>query len=437
VSSRVALIVLALAASLAGVPTRAAAQDRAAADPPTPPPTWQFDEGPTLQFGDKLRIDFYAALQGDFRSYSPTPDSADDEQELDLARVGIEGTLLRVIDYEVKYDLQDDDQPWKDVYANLHLRDVLQFEAGHFKVPYGRERLEGVTRLDFVSRALVSNDLAPGRDTGVMVHGRTKHSALRYAGGYFWGEPEGAIGRIKAPDYEGPVAPNLDPMGPIWAGRVTARPFRLADQKGWFADLEIGADFMSASLSEGPFGARGRSLYGTEYFERVYVNGRRLGVGIDGSLETGPFLLAAEYLRDTDDRVGQGLGDETLPDLLAHGWWVAGTWVVTGQKKRNADEPRSWFPGRGVGAVELAARYETLEFRSVSTGGEDASRNPRATNIFPNADTAWTTGVNWYMNRFVKLQVNAVREHIDDIERTLLAGEDTFWTYVLRLQFAM
>jgi phosphate-selective porin OprO/OprP len=424
-----------LARSLsASGPVPGAAQPDAA---PPSKPTWDFADGPSLRVGDKLRIDFYAAVQGDFRSYSPEPDSADDQEELGLARIGVEGTLLKFIDYEVKYDFQDDDQPWKDVYANLHVRDAWQVQAGHFKVPYGRERLEGVLRLDFVERTLVSSDLAPGRDTGVMVHGRTKRNGLGYGVGYFWGEPEGRIARIDAPDFEGPEAPNLDPMGPIWAGRVTVRPFRLADHDGWFENLEVGADVMSAELSEGLFSAMGKSLFGPEYFDRIYVKGRRLGIGVDGALETGPFRVQAEYLRDTDDRVNQGLGDETLPDLVADGWWVAGTWVVSGQKKRNADDPRAWFPGRGIGAIEVALRYETLQFQSASTGGEEPDRNPRATNVFPNADTAWTAGVNWYMNRFAKLQLNAIREHIDDIERTPLAGEDTFWAYVLKLQFAM
>lgn len=454
-SNRFAVSAVALLSSVVASPVLVAAQERlapgelaararllpawAAAAPvqADSTPTWDFEDGPSLRVGDKLRIDFYAAVQGDFRSYSPEPDSADDTEELGLARIGLEGTLLGFVDYEVKYDFEDEDQPWKDVYASARVRDPLQIQAGHFKVPFGRERLEGVTRLNFVERTLVSSDLTPGRDTGVMVHGRTKRRGVEYGVGYFWGDPEGRIARIDEPDFEGPEEPNLDPMGPIWAGRVTVRPFRLAGRQGWFEDLEFGADVMSASLDEGLFGATGQSLFGPEYFPRVYVKGRRLGIGVDGSLESGPFLVEAEYLRDTDERVNQGLGDETLPDLLGDGWWVAGTWVVTGQKKSRAEAPRAWFPARGIGAVELAVRYETLKFRSVNTGGEEPDRNPRATNIYPNGDTAWTTGVNWYVHRFVKVQVNAIREHIDDIERTLLAGEDTFWTYVVKLQFAM
>lgn len=411
----------------------------AAAQEPAVPSdvTWDFEDGPSLRIGKAFRVDFTAVVQGDFRSYDPTPDDASDTEELETLRFGVEGVLFKIVEFEVKYDFQDDDQPWKDVYANLRLRDAFQVQGGHFKIPFGRERLRGVGSLDFIARTLVSEDLAPARDLGGMVHGRTRRSGVGYAVGYFRGEPEGAINRIAVPDFEALEAPDLEPTGPIWAGRVTVRPFRLAGAEGWFKDLEAGADVMTATLDEGLFGARGRSWFGPEYFPRVYVKGRRLGLGVDGAVEAGPFTVQAEYLRVTDDRENQGLGDETVPDLLAHGWWVAGTWVVTGQKKSRADEPDAWFPGRGFGAVELVTRFEQLRFRSVETGGDEPFRNPRATNLYPNSDTAWTGGVNWYLNRFVKAQVNAIREHIEDIERTLRPGQDTFWTYAVRLQVSM
>jgi len=70
---------------------------------------------------------------------------------------------------------------------------------------------------------------------------------------------------------------------------------------------------MTATLDEGLFGARGRSWFGPEYFPRVYVKGRRLGLGVDGALESGPFTLQAEYLRVTDDRRTRAWGTRRCP----------------------------------------------------------------------------------------------------------------------------
>ena len=415
--------------------TRAAATVASAA--PAEPPSgwhWDFSGSPSLRHGDAFRADFRTRAHWDAWWLDPVPEDASDDHEWSMVRFGVEGHLFKVVEYEVTYDFIDDESPWKDVYLNVRARSDLQAMGGHFKVPFGRERLQGITSLDFVNRTLVSRDLAPGRDWGGMVHGRTARRGLSYAIGYFAGEPEGAIGQIDAPEIDGPVQPSLEATRPMWAGRAVVRPFALAGRDGWVEDLEIGGDVMTAELPEGLFGARGRSLYGPVFFDRVYTKGRRLGFGVDAGLTTGPFSVQAEYAQVNDDRENQGIGDETLPDLVSYGWWVSGTWVVTGQKKSNADSPKRWFPMKGIGAIEVAMRVERLRFKSASTAGEEPYRNPRAANLYPNSDTVWTTGVTWYSSRWVKVQYNAIRETIEDIERTLLPGEDTFWSNVVRIQ---
>jgi hypothetical protein len=47
-----------------------------------------------------------------------------------------------------------------------------------------------------------------------------------------------------------------------------------------------------------------------------------------------------------------------------------------------------------------------------------------------------TLGVNWTLNRFVKLQVNGIREHVEDPERNPVSN-GAFWSRVLRLQFVL
>jgi phosphate-selective porin len=49
----------------------------------------------------------------------------------------------------------------------------------------------------------------------------------------------------------------------------------------------------------------------------------------------------------------------------------------------------------------------------------------------------WTAGVNWYPVRFVRVQANAIRERFADPVRTPVEGRDTFWSWVVRLQFAL
>ena len=48
-----------------------------------------------------------------------------------------------------------------------------------------------------------------------------------------------------------------------------------------------------------------------------------------------------------------------------------------------------------------------------------------------------TLGANWYPNRWVKLQYNAIHESIEDSGRTpLLNGGTAFWSSVIRAQIA-
>jgi phosphate-selective porin len=90
----------------------------------------------------------------------------------------------------------------------------------------------------------------------------------------------------------------------------------------------------------------------------------------------------------------------------------------------------------GVGAIELAARYERLWFDSIG-GADDPFRNPRAETIFPTGERALTLGVNWTLNRFVKVQFNGIREHVEDPERNPVPNGAPFWSRVLRVQFVL
>ena len=64
-------------------------------------------------------------------------------------------------------------------------------------------------------------------------------------------------------------------------------------------------------------------------------------------------------------------------------------------------------------------------------------RNPRAETIFPSGDRALTLGVNWTLNRFVKIQVNGIREHVEDPERNPVPNGAAFWSRVIRFQFVL
>lgn len=377
----------------------------------------------SLRAGDAFRVDFRVRLHADFRRYSPELPLEDGTFRFRRARVGLEGRVLDDFEYELDYEARDDEHPWRNAFVNFRRWRAAEIRVGRFKMPFSREQLTGVFNLNFIERSLLASQVAPGRDTGVMLHGRLADGVLRYQTGVF--RHDGDNARV-----------NGERVGEgVWAGRVLATPW--AHGPRLLRTLEAGGGVTAGRIEEGLNGLRGRTLSGYDFTEAVYVKGRRVRMEIEGGWAPGPFGLDAEYVRLQDQRNGQGLGDVDLPDALMQGWSVGATWVLTGERKNGGVEPRRRFLQDGAGAVELAARIETLRFGSRGTGGEEPFANPRAANLLENRDRILTLGVNWYLNPFARVIVNATREDIRDPERSPIFGRTRFWGAACRLQFVL
>jgi phosphate-selective porin len=116
---------------------------------------------------------------------------------------------------------------------------------------------------------------------------------------------------------------------------------------------------------------------------------------------------------------------------------VAGTWALTGERKHGRLEPHRDFLGNGPGAFELVGRYETLRFAGCLLPGTGFGF-PASSSLSANADRAATAGLNWYLNRYVKVQGDVILETIDDPARSPAPStHGRFTSAVLRLQFRL
>ena len=407
---------------------------------------------PSIRYGSVFRLDFQAKLQEDAHwSYpgalglncSDTALPKTCAWELHRNRVGIEGYVFKRIEYEVERELTEQELSekellagyrtkslWKDVAVNVGYIDNAQVQVGKFKIPFGLDELTGDSHNDFAYRSLGANYLAPSRDVGVMVHGRFFKRGLSYWTGMFRHDGDNARSKKIAGGDE------------TIAARVTATPFRRLSPTALGA-FEIGTAYALSALSDDsvqPNGLRGRTTVTQDtFYEPVYVKGRRHRWEADLDWTIGPASTRTEYTRITDDRLQQGLGGQDLPDSRAQSWYVSGTWILTGEKKtRPVKAAGEFLSGGGWGAVEAGARYERLWFDSVSAIGTSlALRNPRAENILPSGVRALTIGVNWTLNRWFKVQVNGIRERIEDPERNFVANGGAFWSRVVRFQIVL
>jgi phosphate-selective porin OprO/OprP len=386
---------------------------------------------PSLRIGE-FRADLHVRLHFDFRALDSDPEVAPDEFDFRRFRISLEGRIYDDLEYEVDVSALDSENPWRDVFLNYRKVRPVQVQAGKFKIPFGLDQLTSEFSNNFIERSLVGTQIAPGRDKGVMVHGRVAGDRLQYQGGWFLHDGDNSLFVEDLDQNEFLEEP---PVDNTIAGRVELTPWE--PTRGLLRRLQFGANFTRGVVDDGLFGMRGRTVREFTFFEPMYVSGERIRLGVDALWTPGPFSVSAEYNRLTDQRNGQGVGDVDLPDVIAQGWYLAGTWALTGERKAGGIEPRHPIFQGGAGAVEVVARFDELRFSSDGTNGEPPFRNPRAANILPNRDRVITLGGNWYLNRYGRVLFNAVRETIQDPVRSPLPEKTRFWTGVLRLQFAM
>ena len=402
--------------------------------------TFSWKQHPSIRYGDVFRLDFEGKMQEDGHSaYGPVKGLS--TWEFHRNRFGIKGYLTKHIEYEVEHEFTESEltekdieagitpkSRWKDVNVNLTYVKNAQVQIGKFKVPFGLDQLTGVTHNDFIYRSLGANYLAPGRDVGAMVHGSFLKHGFTYSTGVF--THDGDNSRSK----------KLQGGDTTFATRVTGTPFRTLSDSS-LGRIEVGSAFAISALSDDSFrpnGLRGRTVMTqNDFYESVYVKGHRRRWEADMDWVSGPLGARAEYTWVSDDRLQQGIGDQDLPDARARSWYVSGTWVLTGEDKKRPLKAAQPLVQGGIGAIELALRYERMWFDSTPAGQDTPLRNPRADTIYPSGDRALTLGVSWTLNRFTKIQVNGIREHVEDPQRNPVPNTDAFWSRVIRLQFVL
>ncbi len=426
-----------LAAGQTVLPAPSLVPPAASLQAPAPPPRRVRADllpAPRLRFGNVLSIELIAKVQADVSRFDPVVDEADQAFDWRRRRFGVKGELFDRVTFEVERELGDDEDPWRDAYVDVKAVDLFNLKAGHFRVPFSLDGLTGSTGHDFVNRSLGARTIVPGRDLGVMAHGRAAGRRFTYAVGIFDADDEGDLAGTFFDDDKGARS-----RGRTTAGRITVQPFDgLARLPRGLRNLEFGGNATRSTVPEGLSGFEGRSVYGYDFFEPVYLKGDRVRAGLDAVLLAGPASLKAEWIQVWDERRNQGLGNVDLPKAVARAWYVAGTWLITGEPKSDAAvRPTRPFLRGGLGALEAAVRIERLGFGSAATNGEPAFANPRAANLLGNHDDIVTIGLTWYLNRWFKLQGNAVHESFDDVERAPIAGRSSYWSYVGRVQFAL
>ncbi len=290
----------------------------------------------------------------------------------------------------------------KDLFVQYRLSPALALRAGTFKVPVSPELLTSASKTDFVARSLLALSLAPDRDWGLAASGQIGRR-VEYQAGIFRGD-----GRSTSTRAETTLAARL-----VW------KVLRDVDLAGSFAQGQVEAEPDGPGTSPGPKGFSGRSPTDYRFYERKFVDGRRLRWGLDAAWKRGPLDLRGEWLQGREQRLGQSSTLSDLPEQVGDGWAFTANWIVTGEKKARTLKPKTRIFA-GPGLIELSTRYEEIRFDDAGPDEGFAGAGSRARNIRPAGERAFWAGVSWLPAGFVRLYADVVWETYRD---PLLAPE--------------
>ena len=131
-------------------------------------------------------------------------------------------------------------------------------------------------------------------------------------------------------------------------------------------------------------------------------------IGIEGAVVAGSFSAQAEW------KVAPVKSEEAGNPTFS-GWYAYGSYFITGESRAYSNSVfqrlrphRNFLENGGLGAVEIAARYSTLDLTAAEVDkSEDLIKGSRLDNV--------TFALNWYWNPMTVMKFNFIRADIDQI----------------------
>ena len=380
-----------------------------------------FDNGFYLRSREKdlfeLRIG--TLLQVDYRyfNYDSDIDPAKNKFDIRRARLLLTGHLYRRFFYKFQYQFQGaGSRRLLDAYVDTRVLPFISFRVGQFKEPFSLEQYTSDRNIPFAERSM-GFFLTPWRDVGLMAHASFWKDRIYYGVGIFNGDGlDDTVGG--------------DSDSPEFTGRIVYAPFRNMGFPLWHG-FQVGGSYSYAKADRNNVKVDVRTGGLTTFFN---VNSAakfniirdvnaRTRYGAEMAWAYGPLLLWGEYinLQFSDVKTSDAQFDINLKD-----YYGALTWMITGEKptlkggKIQAIRPLQNLWQGGWGALGLAFRYDHFD------GGDSAYEYLIEPGNSVREATAYTIALNWYLNPYVRLLLNATRTNFDRpllIEKDSLTGE--------------
>jgi phosphate-selective porin OprO and OprP len=363
-----------------------------------PPPTRiQWKGAPELTSPDGL---YSAKIRGrvlaDGWTTSSETDGVDYPSGTTLrgARLGVEGQLGSAFLYKFEGDYAGNVVSVKDAYVRYVGRPGLAITVGNQKPPFSLEHITGLPRTTFMERAL-PNVFAIPESLGAAVT----------TFGDRWSLSLGAFGETPSVELDADEGYSV-------AGRFTFAPLLSPDR---LLHLGVSGYHQGMTRASGAgFRIRQRPevrVFGTRLVDTgVNAASSATAMGLELAGTWGPLNMQGEYMRNQVDY-------RNVADATFDGAYLQASWFLTGESRPydaargifGRVRPKSALDAGGWGAVEIAARYSTLDLSdgAIQGGTEDN----------------FSLGLNWYTTAHTRFAFNWVYFDVDGNAATLPYGQ--------------
>lgn len=363
-----------------------------AAKAKTSPTSTAGTSGFGLTSADKsYELKFKLLAQGDARLFIGDELPGNSGFLLRRVRPSLQGTVANIWDFSVVPEYAGGNATTSttsliDAWVAARFSPKFNVKVGKFASAVG---LEPGSNRHFIESPFV-NTLLPNRDLGIEISGNFAEGII----GYQLSLSNGARNNTTS------LASDADD-GKTLGGRFTVNP--LKQSGGALANLSLGLGFSLGREEGAPQNIVTNSQQTLLNFGSLNGDGSHARLSPSLSLYSGPYSAVAEYAWEQQDIRRSAT---QLFEISNQAWRATFGYVLTGEESNNRGvTPKSNFDlSAGTwGAWELVARVSGIRlddaFFNSTQGGLSAISNAKG------AD-AYGIGVNWYLNRIVRAQLN-------------------------------
>jgi phosphate-selective porin OprO/OprP len=343
--------------------------------------------------GDGTAFGMNLNYQYDADNFSHDNGAFTDSNTFRRKQLGIYARKNGVFDFKMAYDFES--HAWLDVFlrfqsAALFKQDLGALRLGFTKIPVGLENLTSSMATSFIEAALPTEAIKETRRIGIDWALQRPHFIIN-AGYYYRGGPKPGEGYLfnGTPKTKGKTGAArlvwipLNEPGNVLHFAASAAKETPAGNVNMFGVFQPATEVIRTRPEAGLTSVRlvnSGDINFADHIDRV---------GLEQLWISGPWSVQSEYL---DARIQRPFG---LSTYRASGYYVFGSWVLTGESRGYANGVVSDLrPQQKFGAVELLLRYSAV----------DLNDEP----ILGGKEHDWTLGLNWYLNRYLKIQTNLI-----------------------------